>query len=729
MKINIKKIKSFIVKNSSFISVALILLFTSYLWIGNLTHIQDDLNARSQSLSSELGITLENAVNHRIDGLKNIGDLWIKTENPDDLYNYSRYKEYIAPYYLLAGGFFAINWISTDSIIKWVYPEEENQAALNKNVSILADGIYNYALNNSINQLIFSRTPLINLFQDQYGFATYFPLIYNGNLTGLFNGVFALNNLFDTLLNGSHMVAKLSEYSVNIIQNQSYVYSYGEEFAIEDSFVIKTEIDLLGIKLELQLRPNANWRKSVSILSNFQIIIFGVSLSCLVGILAHNLQKQYELVRSTLREKRKIEEKLFVKQKMESLGTLAGGITHDFNNILAGIRGNIELILINLNDFQAQANDPTSKILVKECFEGLDEIQRLIDRSIKLNRQITEFSQNPTSEFEILNVNSTIQDSLKSFSKMIDQRISLKTDFIEETTFILGDKARFNQLILNLLINARDAIIQTALTETSKAEIRIVTRKIPKEKSKSSKNYINFQFLKEHLKFNREFNIEICVEDTGIGIPVEIIDKIFDPFFTTKDKSRGTGLGLTIVYNVAKFMEGTIKVESNEGVGTKFRIELPLLLNSSVNENVIQNKLKTTTKISYQKLNKINILLVEDEHLIYESLTKYLKNSEANVTSTQNGNDGYILFKKKYHELDLVILDINLPGMNGVELYYKIKEISPKISVLFITGYSEYKIPNPDRFDLGILTKPFSLNELARKLDYFSSLKDNDFQK
>ena len=569
---------------------------------------------------------------------------------------------------------------------------------------------------------------MINLFQDQYGFATYFPLVYEGNLTGLFNGVFALNILFDTLLNGSNKIAGLSEYSVNIVQNHSYVYSYGENFTKEGSYVISTDLNLLGINLELYLRPNANWRNSVSVIHNSQIIILGVSVSCLVGILAYNLQKQYNLVQSTLQEKRKIEEALFVKQKMESLGTLAGGITHDFNNILAGIRGNIELIIINLNEIQTQNTDPTSNILLNDCFDGLSEIQGLIDRSIRLNRQITEFSKNPMYNFDILNVNSIIQDSLKSFSKMIDQRISLKTDFIQEKACILGDKARFDQLLLNLLINARDAIVLKDFSESSKAEIRIITRIIPKEQNLSKKELI-YQFEKNQIKLNQENNIEICVQDTGIGIPPQNLDKIFDPFFTTKDKSRGTGLGLTIAYNVAQFMNGAIKVESKEGEGTKIRVIFPLILNTSIDRKKIQNKTENTVKITYQNLGKINILLVEDEQLVYESLIKYLKNSDANVISTQNGNDGLDLFKQNYRELDLVILDINLPGMNGVELYYKIKEISSKISVLFITGYSEYKIPEPDKFDLGILAKPYSLNELARKLDYFSSLNKNDLEK
>ena len=728
MKSNIKKIKSFFVKNSSFISVGLILVFSSYLWITDFSNTQEDLNKRSQSLSSELSITLQNAVDHRIDGLKNLADIWLKTDDPNDLYNHSRYLEYIPPFFDLEGGFLAINWITTDSIITWVYPEEENKAALNKNVSILADGIYNYALNSSINLLSFNRTPLINLFQDQYGFATYFPLVYEGNLTGLFNGVFALNILFDTLLNGSNKIAGLSEYSVNIVQNHSYVYSYGENFTKEGSYVISTDLNLLGINLELYLRPNANWRNSVSVIHNSQIIILGVSVSCLVGILAYNLQKQYNLVQSTLQEKRKIEEALFVKQKMESLGTLAGGITHDFNNILAGIRGNIELIIINLNEIQTQNTDPTSNILLNDCFDGLSEIQGLIDRSIRLNRQITEFSKNPMYNFDILNVNSIIQDSLKSFSKMIDQRISLKTDFIQEKACILGDKARFDQLLLNLLINARDAIVLKDFSESSKAEIRIITRIIPKEQNLSKKELI-YQFEKNLIKLNQENNIEICVQDTGIGIPPQNLDKIFDPFFTTKDKSRGTGLGLTIAYNVAQFMNGAIKVESKEGEGTKIRVIFPLILNTSIDRKKIQNKTENTVKITYQNLGKINILLVEDEQLVYESLIKYLKNSDANVISTQNGNDGLDLFKQNYRELDLVILDINLPGMNGVELYYKIKEISSKISVLFITGYSEYKIPEPDKFDLGILAKPYSLNELARKLDYFSSLNKNDLEK
>jgi len=721
MKITIKKIKSFIVRYSSIISIILILAFSSYLWMADLQDSRGDLNERSQALSEELNISLQNAIEHRIDALFLLGDSWLKTKDPNDLYNKSRYLEYIPPVFEHEGGLLAINWINTESIISWVYPEEQNEAALGKNVSILADGIYNYALNDSIHLLTFNRTPLINLFQDEYGFATYFPLVYEGNLTGLFNGVFALNSLFDTLLNGSHMVAKLSEYSVNIAYNHSNVYSYGENFSSGDSFVIQEHLNLLGIELELYVRPNTDWRVSVSALHNSNIILLGISLSALVGILAYNLQKQYDLVHKTLQEKRIIEEALFVKQKMESLGTLAGGITHDFNNILAGIRGNIELLLLNLQELQTHDLESQSKLLLKDCFESLDEVQKLIERSIKLNRQIMEFSKNPTYNFDILNVKFVIQDSLKTFSKMIDQRISLKSKFVEEKSFILGDKGRFNQLLLNLLINARDAILTKKLSQSSNAQITIITRFVPNEKSHAIKKEFISQFEKKQYKFNNEYNLEICVQDTGIGIPANNKDRIFDPFFTTKDKSRGTGLGLTIVYNVVQFMGGSINVESKENFGTAFKIRFPLIANDSIDINDLHKKEKFT-KSTIQNLDNVNILFVEDEKLIRESLHKYLKKSGANVFSSRNGNDGYKEFKIYSEKLDLVILDINLPGLNGVELYHKIKTILPKIPILFITGYSEYNIPIPDKFDLGVLIKPFSLNDLAKKLNQFSSL-------
>ncbi|MHA1721095.1 MAG: ATP-binding protein [Promethearchaeota archaeon] len=723
MKISIKKIKSFIVRNSSFISVLLILTFSSYLWMTDLQGSKKDLDLRSQTLSNELIISLQNAVDHRIDALFNLGDVWIKTNETSDLYNHSRYLEYIPPVFQLEGGFLAINWISTDSIISWVYPEEQNKAALGKNVSILADGVYNYALNNSIHSLTFDRTPLINLFQDKYGFATYFPLVYNGNLTGLLNGVFALNTLFDTLLNGSHMVAKLSEYSVNIAQNDSYVYSYGENFTTEDSFVVYEELDLLGIKLNIFIRPNGNLRNSVSAINNSSIILLGLTLSILVGILAYSLQKQYQLVQKTVKEKRIIEEALFVKQKMESLGTLAGGISHDFNNILAGIRGNVELLLINLQEVKSQEYSSKTDFLLKDCFENLDEIQKLIDRSIKLNRQITEFSKNPTYNFDLLNVNEVIENSLKSFSKMIDQRITIEKTLNKTTLFILGDKGRFSQMLLNLLINARDAILAKDFSKSSKTQIMISTRVVSKKLSLGIKKEFTSQFEKKHIKFDSEKNLEICVQDTGIGIPSETIDKIFDPFFTTKDKSRGTGLGLTIVYNVVTFMGGSIKVESKENEGTKFIIVFPLVLNISIDFHDVRDKNESLTQVSYQNLDGMNILFIEDEQLIYESILKYLKKSGAKVFSNENGTEGYKTFKKNYRKLDLVILDINLPGLNGVELYHKIKEIVPNIPILFITGYSEYSIPTPDKFDLGVLIKPFSLNDLAQKINQLRLLK------
>jgi len=141
-------------------------------------------------------------------------------------------------------------------------------------------------------------------------------------------------------------------------------------------------------------------------------------------------------------------------------------------------------------------------------------------------------------------------------------------------------------------------------------------------------------------------------------------------------------------------MDGAIKVESKEGVGTKIKLDFPLILNASINKNIIQNTTENRKKMSYQNLDRINILLIEDEKLIYESLIKYLENSNAKVLSTQNGIEGFSLFKENFQEIDLVILDINLPGMNGVELYYKIKEILPGLVVATFVGLVSMVLSN-----------------------------------
>lgn len=697
--------------NLKIIAIA-ILCVSTYYWGFDSYQRSDTLNEQSQTLISEGKSAIESEIAQRVQTIILLTEMWKNVQNVSQLYDYNRYLSMVPQFYDYEEGFLAINWINESSYIKWVYPYDTNVNAINKSTFYYANGSVNTGFTYAYNNLELGISGYTPFFQGGFGFAIYSPIMHNNTLVGFFNGVINLEVLFDTLFIGNSRIVGFDEYSMDINFNQENIYSLGENFTISDNLVVTETLEIYHFNLSFSIRPIADLRKEVSLFRNLIILIMGVILSVSVYLFGLSLIKRNRQLKMAVDENKKLAEALFVKQKIESLGTLAGGIAHDFNNILAGMLGNIELMKLDLESATEDVPNISKFAWFQEIEEFILDLHASIRRSEKLIKQITEFSDPIDLEFEIIDVVDQIRKTLQIFTNMTDRRIEIHTNFEDSDIYTLGDPVRLDQIILNLLINSRDAVGDSGKISVS---CQIGKRKdiVPQLCSKEKIRKTN---LPRIIGYSPDHEIIIEVEDNGCGIPQDDISRIFDPFFTTKRQDgRGTGLGLTVVFNNIQALKGNMTVESEVGKGTIFSLHIPLLLLKDSYPRFARSENNGSVN-STKTLEPASILLVEDDISIGHGIQKFLQLQGMTIILENNGIKGLESYKKFQSDLKFVILDINLPGLNGIQLYNKIQALNPSQKILFITGYSEEKFPPFDENILGVLKKPFAFEKLLEIL-------------
>lgn len=367
-------------------------------------------------------------------------------------------------------------------------------------------------------------------------------------------------------------------------------------------------------------------------------------------------------------------------QKMESLGRLAGGVAHDFNNMLAGIQGAAEFMKMNLTAKEQGKFEKYVDIIIKAC-----------RRSAHLTSQLLVFSRDKEQNFAPINFNETIKDAVLLLEHGVSKKISIKVDLRAQDCCVYANRNLIQNLLLNLGFNAKDAMPGGGRLEicTENAEI-------------TAENVHNFL-----IKAKRGKYLKLRVADEGCGIAPDILSKIFDPFFTTKEVGKGTGLGLAAVYGIVTDHRGTIRVESSEN-GTVFEIYFPLS-----QEKVCQEK-------EVPPLQKIRakILAVDDENILLELLKDILKAQKCEVTAFRNPVEAAEYYRHN-QDFDVVMLDVLMPELSGVELFGLMSAVNPDLKAVFMSGYSKdndiEKITsrNPrTRF----IKKPYNVEELNQKL-------------
>ncbi len=376
-------------------------------------------------------------------------------------------------------------------------------------------------------------------------------------------------------------------------------------------------------------------------------------------------------------ELRDMEKKLNHAQKMESIGTLAGGIAHDFNNLLMGIQGYTSLTLLNL--------DPSHP-----NYERLKRIEEQVQSGADLTRQLLGFARGGRYEVKPVNMNDILEKTSSMFERT-KKEISIHRKYGKDLWSVEVDRGQMEQVFMNLYVNAWQAM-------PGGGEIYLETEKIILDDE---------QALSYAVAQGRY--IKISMADTGTGMDEKTRERIFDPFFTTKEMGRGTGLGLATVYGIIKGHGGMINVDSEPGCGTTFTVYLPASKKELANE-------KPATGIIVRGTE--TILLVDDEKMVLEVSKELLESMGYRVYAVGSGQEAIAVFMEKRNGIDLVILDMIMPGISGGETFDRLREINPKIKVLLSSGYSLTGQAQEilDRSCNGFIQKPFHLSELSGKV-------------
>ncbi len=392
-------------------------------------------------------------------------------------------------------------------------------------------------------------------------------------------------------------------------------------------------------------------------------------------------------VKEDITERKRLQQQLIQAQKMESIGNLAGGIAHDFNNLLTVINGHAEISLMKL-----EKDHPSHRDLISILHAG--------KRAENLTRQLLAFSRKQIYETKIINLNEVITGLDKLLRRLIGENIEIKINLMKDLPPVKADPGQIEQIMMNLAVNARDAI--NDLGESAKEKIISIETGI---------ELIDEGTLKKYPEMSVEEKIFISIKDTGIGIPKDLKDKIFEPFFTTKEKGKGTGLGLSTVYGIVKQNQGYIYVISDEMSGTHFKIYWPVSkekVNKEIKKYADQKNLEGTE----------HLLFVEDDDAIRNLVGSALRAKGYHVLEASNGREALEIFDKENHNINLVITDLIMPVMNGKELVNKILKQRQDISIIYTSGYTNDHIVSEGELKEGLIfvAKPYSISTLAEKI-------------
>jgi nitrogen-specific signal transduction histidine kinase len=380
-------------------------------------------------------------------------------------------------------------------------------------------------------------------------------------------------------------------------------------------------------------------------------------------------------------EKEKLRSQFLQAQKMESVGRLAGGVAHDFNNMLQAILGHSEMASMTLEE-----DHPVQR--------HVKQIQNAAQRSAAVVSQLLAFARKQAVSPRALDLNDTVPAMLKMLRRLIGEDIDLAWMPGHQLRKVMIDPSQVDQILVNLAVNARDAIAGVG-------KIVIETRNMMLDEA----------YCAEHPECVPGEYVQLAVGDNGAGMSKEVLDQLFEPFFTTKEPGKGTGLGLSTIYGIVKQNNGCIEVQSEPGKGSSFKVYLPALGLEAHKER------ERGEPQSFQGGTE-TILLVEDEETIRDATHALLERLGYRVLSAKTPNGALRLVDEHSGDIDLLITDVVMPEMNGLELAERISGLRPGIKSLFISGYTADVIAHHGVLDMGanFIQKPFSLMALAVKV-------------
>ena len=390
---------------------------------------------------------------------------------------------------------------------------------------------------------------------------------------------------------------------------------------------------------------------------------------------------QYVAIRYDITEKKRTEEHLLRAQRMESIGTLAGGIAHDFNNILSPILMSVDMLSLEAKD--------------EEILRWLDIIRENSERGAELVKQVLTFARGMEGERISVQLKHILKDSVKILSQTLPKSITLKYEIEPDLKIIEADPTQIHQVLMNLAINARDAMPEGG-------ELTITAKNI----------YLDEHYAQIHIDAEAGDYVLLTVADTGTGIAPEIQKRIFDPFFTTKEFGKGTGLGLATAQTIVKGHGGFINLYSEKEKGTKFSVYLPAAKSESETAKVVPAS-------TFPRGRGETILIVDDEENIRTITRATLEKFGYRVLTAADGAEGLAVFAQNQTEIDLVLTDIMMPVLDGAGFVKEVRKIDPELEIVAMSGLtSQGKTDELQKLNVRhFLHKPLTAEILLKTLD------------
>ncbi len=380
-------------------------------------------------------------------------------------------------------------------------------------------------------------------------------------------------------------------------------------------------------------------------------------------------------------EKKNLEVQFLQAQKMEAIGRLAGGVAHDFNNLLTGITGNIALAMMDL--------DPEDPL-----FQNLQEIKWTAERTAELTHQLLAFSRKQIIAPKRVELNEVVARLENMLRRMIGEDVELRTRLQEGLGMVKVDPGQMEQVLVNLAVNARDA-----MPDGGKLTIE------------TGEAFLDEDYCRRRAYTEPGRYAVLTISDNGVGMDGETLSHVFEPFYTTKPKDKGTGLGLATVYGIVKQNKGYVEVYSEQGLGATFRIYLPFAKTENVEDRKERRK-------EVWPRGEETILLVEDEKIVRETAARVLGHLGYRILVGADGDEGLAVARKWGSEIDLLMTDVVMPGISGAELVETLRKIRPEMKILFTSGYTEDVIVHHGVLEQGVnfIEKPYNPAGLARKI-------------
>jgi signal transduction histidine kinase len=651
------------------------------LWQLLLTHRRAEIEAATREQALFVKTKTESELRARILPLERLAGRWQDRDRPDNQDMESDASLVMSGY----PGYQAIEWVDPMFHVVWVAPEKGNQDDIGATRG--ADSRQRALLEDATDHGSPVVTPPVDLRQGGRGFLVFVPVYSQKQLSGFLVGVFNYQELLSSILQGL-----APDYCVAVYDGDEKIYGCTSDNPTREGRYVQ-EANIESGQLLWRVRA---WPKSGAVAyarSPLPMLVFGLGILMAMvlafavymaessklhvkKLAAANLELEKEIA-----GREQAEQALRQAQKMEAVGRLAGGVAHDFNNLLMVIRGQAALSLNAVGPGTALRRE-------------LSEIVKAADRASSLTRKLLAFGRKQVLQAHVLDLNALVTQLAEMLPPVLGDDISLRIDLDPDLGRVKADSAQLEQVTMNLVFNARDAM-------PDGGELTIETANCDLDEA----------WVRSHPGVRAGSHVVLRVRDTGHGMDEETQSHLFEPFFTTKDKSKGTGLGLATVYGTVNQSGGCVAVSSKLGAGTTIQIYLPRV------EEAVE-VVETPKPLARSLEGEERILVVEDDDAVRRMTREFLKIKGYNVIEARCAADAIQFVERREEMIDLVLTDVVMPGMKGRELVDQLGKLRPSLKVLYMSAYTE-----DDAINIGILSpgttfieKPFSPDELAGKV-------------